>query len=395
MNKLKRKNFDDYINAKKRNKEELHLPKMLYSNFFINHPNLSIDNSEIREKVNNNISGEIIDYQVPYSNTRYEKDSIKEAIDKNKKEEKAQTHVGKSLKLFDDILNCVDNLDIEDKENDLKTENKNENKLFNIEENNLDKSGVDEDKNILITVNKSVNTSYSNLKAPKSEEKKNKQEKETYAINITDGTIIKEDKNYKQGKVTLATNLTDDSIVQKVLEERRNYKQLLKLNEYGKFKYSKDGVNYPDKIPENTLPNYKGDDNKENEYFNYLKKASNPKKIYNDIGTFSEKFNYELARISRSYGKIEAKGRFLSNPLLNKYQSSIPYYDIYKDIKFVENRYLEKGRYKYKLLPLVNAKMRNFDRLGQKIYQLNLQKRNDEFILSNIGLDKTNFASGK
>ena len=98
MNKLKRKNFDDYINAKKRNKEELHLPKMLYSNFFINHPNLSIDNSEIREKVNNNISSEIIDYQVPYSNTRYEKDSIKEAIDKNKKEEKTQTHVGKQLK---------------------------------------------------------------------------------------------------------------------------------------------------------------------------------------------------------------------------------------------------------------------------------------------------------
>ena len=103
--------------------------------------------------------------------------------------------------------------------------------------------------------------------------------------------------------------------------------------------------------------------------------------------------NYELARISHSYGKEESKGRFLRNPLIDRYQNTIPYYDIYKDIKFVENRYLEKGRYKYKLLPLVNAKMRNFDRLGQKIYQMNLQKRNGELVLNSIGLDKSKLAA--
>ena len=193
-------------------------------------------------------------------------------------------------------------------------------------------------------------------------------------------------------KMSLATNLTDDSVVQKVLEERRNYKQILKLNEYGKYKYSKQGVNYPDKIQENKLPKYKGKDKNENEYFNYLKKASNPKKIYNDIGTFNEKFNYELARISHSYGKEESKGRFLRNPLIDRYQNTIPYYDIYKDIKFVENRYLDKGRYKYKMLPLVMTKMRNFDRLGQKIYQMNIQKRNGELVLQSIGLDKNKLA---
>ena len=62
-------------------------------------------------------------------------------------------------------------------------------------------------------------------------------------------------------------------------------------------------------------------------------------------------------------------------------------------IKFVENRYLDKGRYKYKMLPLINAKMRNFDRLGQKIYQMNIQKRNGELILNSIGLDKSKLAA--
>ena len=36
--------------------------------------------------------------------------------------------------------------------------------------------------------------------------------------------------------------------------------------------------------------------------------------------------------------------------------------------------------------------MRNFDRLGQKIYQMNIQKRNGELVLNSIGLDKSKLA---
>ena len=266
--------------------------------------------------------------------------------------------------LFDDLLNTVDNLEIEDKDkdeynlnskNEIENTSKRENSNISHTKNNLSNSNIDEDKNVLITINKNINSN-----------------------NINNNyNIQKQNENPPQVKISLATNLTDDSIVQKVLEERRHYKELLKLNEYGKFKYSKEGLNYPDVIPEGKLPKYKGNDSLESQFFNYLKKASNPKKIYNDIGTFNEKFNRELVRISRSYGKEESKGRFLKNPLIERYQNTIPYYDIYKDIKFIENRYLDKGRYKYKLLPLLNTKIRNFDRLGQKIYQMNLQKRND------------------
>ena len=38
------------------------------------------------------------------------------------------------------------------------------------------------------------------------------------------------------------------------------------------------------------------------------------------------------------------------------------------------------------------TKMRNFDRLGQKIYQMNIQKRNGELVLQSIGLDKNKLA---
>ena len=82
-----------------------------------------------------------------------------------------------------------------------------------------------------------------------------------------------------------------------------------------------------------------------------------------------EKFNVELARISKSYGKEESKGRFVENPLLGEYRNVIPYYDLYKDMKFIENRYSDNKRFKFRLLPLVNAKLRNFDRLGNKVYQ--------------------------
>ena len=38
--------------------------------------------------------------------------------------------------------------------------------------------------------------------------------------------------------------------------------------------------------------------------------------------------------------------------------------------------------------------MRNFDRLGQKIYKMNIQKRNKEMIVKN-GLSKSNFLNLK
>ena len=366
MSKIRKENMDEQIKIKHKKETELRLPKMLYSNLFLGSPlpNVSLDNKEIRTKSLNNIRYDTIDNPVPFNNEKYDKNYIKKTINLESQEEKLNnSHVGKPMMLFDDILNCVDNLELSNRDDELTR--KDNNSLSEVKKN---------------TIEQGINTS----------------------DNLIDDKIYSRNKSSLQNegglfnnhvKMSLATNLTDDSIVQKVLEERRNYKQILHFNDYGKYKFSRRGLNYPETIPENNLPNYTGDDSQELAYYDYRKKVSNPKKIYNSIGSFNTKFNNELTRISRSYGKEESKLRFINNPLINRYQNTIPYYDIYKDIKFVENRYLDKGRYKYKMLPLINAKMRNFDRLGQKIYQMNIQKRNGELILNSIGLDKSKLAA--
>ena len=366
MSKIRKENMDEQIKIKHKKETELRLPKMLYSNLFLGSPlpNISLENKELRTKSLNNIRYDTIDNPVPFNNEKYDKNYIKETINLESQEEKLNnSHVGKPMMLFDDILNCVDNLELSNRDDELTR--KDNNSLNEVKKN---------------TIEQGINTS----------------------DNLIDDKINSRNKSSLQNegglfnnhvKMSLATNLTDDSIVQKVLEERRNYKQILHFNDYGKYKFSRRGLNYPETIPENNLPNYTGDDSQELAYYDYRKKVSNPKKIYNSIGSFNTKFNNELTRISRSYGKEESKLRFINNPLINRYQNTIPYYEIYKDIKFVENRYLDKGRYKYKMLPLINSKMRNFDRLGQKIYQMNIQKRNGELILNSIGLDKSKLAA--
>ena len=366
MSKIRKENMDEQIKIKHKKETELRLPKMLYSNLFLGSPlpNISLENKELRTKSLNNIRYDTIDNPVPFNNEKYDKNYIKETINLESQEEKLNnSHVGKPMMLFDDILNCVDNLELSNRDDELIRK---------------DNDSLNEVKKK--TIEQGINTS----------------------DNLIDDKINSRNKSSLQNegglfnnhvKMSLATNLTDDSIVQKVLEERRNYKQILHFNDYGKYKFSRKGLNYPETIPENNLPNYTGDDSQELAYYDYRKKVSNPKKIYNSIGSFNTKFNNELTRISRSYGKEESKLRFINNPLINRYQNTIPYYEIYKDIKFVENRYLDKGRYKYKMLPLINSKMRNFDRLGQKIYQMNIQKRNGELILNSIGLDKSKLAA--
>ena len=375
MSKIRKENLYNLIKEKKGKK--LNLPKMLYSNLYmgLNIPNIS------KEKYHTNINSlnklqTINDDNIPYNNIKFDKEYIEETIKLDSQEEKLNTsHVNKPIIIFDDIFKCIDNLELteRDKKEEKEIENqnnKNDNNEIKINDNNEKESNLN--KQFLNTGNSRNNFSLSKDKLR---------------------TIYNNNKNNTDNikmKMSLTTNLSDDSIMQKVLEQRRNYKQILQFNDYGKYKFSRKGLNYPESIPENKLPNYKGNDKKEKIYFNYRKKVSNPNKIYNSLESFDTKFNYELGRISHTYGKEESKGRFIKNPLIDRYQNSIPFYDIYKDIKFVENRYLDKGRYKYKLLPLINAKMRNFDRLGQKIYKMNIQKRNKEMVIKNA-LNKTNF----
>ena len=47
----------------------------------------------------------------------------------------------------------------------------------------------------------------------------------------------------------------------------------------------------------------------------------------------------------------------------------IPLYEIYKDLKVIENRYVG-SKYKFKLLPLYNKKLSNLDKLAEHFYKV-------------------------
>ena len=222
MSKIRKENMDEQIKIKHKKETELRLPKMLYSNLFLGSPlpNVSLDNKELRTKSLNNIRYDKIDNPVPFNNEKYDKNYIKKTINLESQEEKLNnSHVGKPMMLFDDILNCVDNLELSNRDDELTR--KDNNSLNEVKKN---------------TIEQGINTS----------------------DNLIDDKIYSRNKSSLQNegglfnnhvKMSLATNLTDDSIVQKVLEERRNYKQILHFNDYGKYKFSRRGLNYPETIP--------------------------------------------------------------------------------------------------------------------------------------------------
>jgi hypothetical protein len=166
--------------------------------------------------------------------------------------------------------------------------------------------------------------------------------------------------------------ISDESLANKIKSLRKNFKKDLYFNRnnYGKYKFTELGLNYPLSFNKyKKYPDYNGNDLEERRMFNYKSKVSNPNYNYTNIGSFNDKFNKDLSGISNFYGKEQAKGRFIRNPLISMFSKYIPNYEMYKDLKFIENRYTHKNKYKFKLKSLVNNSKNNFDRLANIIYK--------------------------
>ena len=175
------------------------------------------------------------------------------------------------------------------------------------------------------------------------------------------------------------TLISDDALIDKIKNIGRDFKNGLYFNEYGKFKFTELGLNYPNSVDKfKKIPDYKGTDVEEKKLFKYKSTITNPKYNYTNIGTFNEKFNHDLADISTYYGKEYSKGRFLRNPLVSKYSKYIPNYAQYKDLKSIENIYIIKNKYKFRLKPLINNKKGNFDKLANNVYKR--EHKNDSFM---------------
>lgn len=174
--------------------------------------------------------------------------------------------------------------------------------------------------------------------------------------------------------------IVDNEQVKSIKKKDRYLKDnLIFEKNYGKYKFSRTGLTYPQKLNKYELPNYEGKYGEDEEYFNYKKKVKNPDLVYNKITNFEEILNKDLELINKTYGKTQSRTRFSKNPLLKKYMEMIPLYDIYKDLKVIENRYVG-SKYKYKLLPLYNKRLSNLDKLADKFYKI--QNNNGE--LSNF-----------
>ena len=173
--------------------------------------------------------------------------------------------------------------------------------------------------------------------------------------------------------ITNEYNKNTEITENKIKKNKTSFKNNLYFENYGKFKFTKPGILYPKRLKKYELPSYEGNNKEEKKYFNYRKKISFPEQEYNKISHFDEKFNKDLAQISNNYATSVSRTRFTENPLLKKYMEIIPIYDIYKDLKEIENRYIGT-KYKFKLLPLYNKKITNLDKLADRFYKTQYSK---------------------
>ena len=433
MNKIREEKFKEYkLKIEKARKNNI-LPKMLYFNKFLNNDTkknsqikkiynqkaLINANKSNKSKLNNEC---ITSESRPLAYKKIEKAIIAKNIEEHNK-----SHIKKTFKAFDDLIKYVDNFRFQKRRPNLNliiTENndniisdvfdanekennsEDEEEVTNIENYNYDEF-KQKYKDAKINSNSQANLKTFNneriLENNYSENFKNMDENNNDSnIYITASNYLKKNKekddiisnknNYKtlekseksnsfdnkkkknpEKKKLFINNMTiisDDSLINKIKNIGRDFKNGLYFNEYGKFKFTELGLNYPNSVDKyKKIPDYQGNDLEEKEVFNYRRAVTNPKYNYTNIGSFNEKFNNDLSDISTFYGKESSKGRFLRNPLVTKYSKYIPNYDKYKDLKFIENRYISKNRYKFRLKPLINNKKNNFDKLGNYVYE--------------------------
>ena len=373
----------------------------------------------------------------PYAYKKIEKAIIAKNIEEHNK-----SHIKKTIKVFDDLIKYIDNFKFQNKRQNLKlliNQNKEKTRSDMLDEKENDHN-IEEDEDIIkienynfdefkekykneqLSKNSNSQLNLKSFKAQKILEKnpsddfrifKNiqnnnanedniyltqaKQIKKTKIIkgNLTidnmkknhqkelsnsfDNTI-KNNKNKEKNKLIInnMTIISDDKLVGKIKNVGRDFKKGLYFEEYGKFKFTELGLNYPHSVDKyKKIPDYQGTDLEEKKVFKYKSVITNPKYNYTNIGSFNEKFNQDLSDISTYYGKESSKGRFIRNPLVSKYSKYIPNYEKYKDLKFIENRYISKNKYKFRLKPLINSRKNNFDKLANKVYKN--EHKNDFF----------------
>ena len=414
MNKFREEKYNDKKKKIKIFQQTNTLPKMLYSNKFLDNDDMNYPTDKNKKK-NNNFAITNNKSILPYKNKShslesksFENEKIERAITTRNLEEKSKSHVKKTMKIFEDLLQCVDEvqipIDIKKSKDPIKlTEgnlihrdisifnDKDKDKIDDEEEETIEKYNFDEFKNNykkekLNKLSPYIKTSESqkifiNKGLQSFDNNPSKNHEQNIYLTIDDAQIPRKkifknnSEKRERNDLKIATLISDDLLLNQIKNNGRNYKNPLYFDNYGKFKFTDLGLNYPFLYNKyKKIPDYQGKDTEEKEVFKYRSDVIYPKYNYTNIGTFNEKFNKDLSIISTSYGKEDSKGRFILNPLMSLCRKYIPEYDQYRNIKSIENKYNCRNKFKFKLKPLVNNRKNNFDKLAKVIYQKDCKK---------------------
>lgn len=420
MNKLREEKIKEHKKTIDNDKKANIMPKMLYFNKFFHSKPKIYQKNNLRIIPNpKSTENSTIQKNISKINKNEEYEKIELAIKSKSIEQNSKRHIKKTIKAFDDLLQYVDGFKIKNREKRLRLLLSENNKDNNIDKNkgdtdndeedlyvenynfdeyrqkckdekkkhigNISKTEIDLDSpdmindldmqmktNLLLNDNNNDNI-YITQNFRVDENSKNKSSNNSQ---IKKSFIERNKANEIQDKKYLTINdmilISDDSLANKIKNIRKNFKKDLyfNTNNFGKFKFTELGLHYPSSFDKyKKFPDYKGNDLEEKRMFNYKSKVTNPRYNYTNIGSFNDKFNKDLSEISNYYGKEQAKGRFVRNPLISMFSKYIPNYEQYKDLKFIENRYTSGNRYMFRLKSLINNKKNNFDRLADNIYK--------------------------
>ena len=420
MNKLREEKIKEHKKTIDNDKKANIMPKMLYFNKFFHSKPKIYQKNNLRIIPNpKSTENSTIQKNISKINKNEEYEKIEHAIKSKSIEQNSKRHIKKTIKAFDDLLQYVDGFKIKNREKRLRLLLSENNKDNNIDKNKGNTDDDEEDLNV-------ENYNFDEYRQKCKDEKKkhigniskteidldspdmindlDMQMKTNLLLNDNNNDNIyitqnfrtvensknksindnKNKKNYvgrnKLNKIHDKKNLTindmilisDDSLANKIKNIRKNFKKDLyfNTNNFGKFKFTELGLHYPSSFDKyKKFPDYKGNDLEEKRMFNYKSKITNPRYNYTNIGSFNDKFNKDLSEISNYYGKEQAKGRFVRNPLISMFSKYIPNYEQYKDLKFIENRYTSGNKYMFRLKSLINNRKNNFDRLADNIYK--------------------------
>lgn len=413
MNKLREEKIKEHKKTIDIDKRNNIMPKMLYFNKFFHTKTKLLTKNNLNPKPKpHSINGIKIAKNISRNKNIDEYKKIEFAIKNKSIEQNSKRHIKKTIKAFDDLLQYVDGFKIKKQKrnlnlllsgndiNDKNNDNSDDEEEINIENYNFDdfkkkfrnekimqksddicktqgelnKSDLIKDiqlNEILMGDDNNILNNKENIYITQKNKNEENNKIESQNNNSLEKNTRKKIINKKELTINNMIMISDDSLVDQINKLRKNFKKDLyfNTNNYGKYKFTELGLNYPHLFNKyKKFPDYNGTDKDEKRMFNYKSKIINPRYNYNNIGSFNNKFNRDLSEISNFYGKEQSKGRFLRNPLISMFSKYIPNYEQYKDLKFIENRYTSGNKYKFKLKSLINNKKNNFDRLATNIY---------------------------